>query len=260
MAKIYVLYKQTESMGGYVTKMGGYMNYNVGFIPGEYYDNRIEISKNNVTVLDEDLAKAWKFADSYSGTISVKFGTSINDDLQLLSSSEDNKVQYTLTDEDVALGILFNKTVMKKIIEDRFNEKLRELQLDASELERATWEVQRREASAYQADNSVSCSVLSTLALARSGSSGGMSSGSYFSGSLTVSQLATKVISKSDAYFTKLTGLLKEQQILGDIVDSCKTIADCHRVKHERFGVSMTALQQTEESISSSPATTKITF
>jgi hypothetical protein len=87
-----------------------------------------------------------------------------------------------------------------------------------------------------------------------------MSSGSYFSGSLTVSQLATKVISKSDAYFTKLTGLLKEQQILGDIVDSCKTIADCHRVKHERFGVGMTALQQTEESISSSPATTKITF
>ena len=64
-----------------------------------------------------------------------------------------------------------------------------------------------------------------------------MSSGSYFSGSLTVSQLATKVVSKVDTYLERLAGLLKEQQILEDKVSSCKTLPDCHRLRHEKFGV-----------------------
>jgi len=260
---MYILFKQTNiDHASYIKVLGIYMGYCIGKIEEEYNDNRVDLKSVNAVVLTEDQHKGWVFANCYSGVLKIKAGTGVFDEFSLMASWEPDgdKTVYNMTADDVIAGVNFNKIVMKKIIEDRFNERFKDLQFNSSELEKATWEEQRREAIAYQADNSASTPVLSILAPARSGSSGGMSSGSYFSGSLTVSQLATKVVSKVDTYLERLAGLLKEQQILEDKVSSCKTLPDCHRLRHEKFGVGMCQTQQLEESISETPLTLKIDF
>ena len=244
---MYILFKQGSPAPGWIKVLGAYLGYCSGKIEDENNDNRVDLGLIKAIVLTEDQHKGWIFANCYGGVLKIKVGTTVFDEFSLMASWEPDgeKTVYNMTADDEISAVTYNKIVLKKIIEDRFNEKFKELQLNASELEAATWEEQRREAIAYLADDTVSTPILSILAPARS---------------LTIAQLAPKVVSKVDAYHQKLAGLLKDQQNLEDEVDSCETIADCHRLRHEKFGFGMSYIQMIEESISKSPLTLKIDF
>ena len=243
---IHILFKPVNTPG-YIKVIGTYLNYSVGRIPDEYCDNRVELHKIDAIVIPENIAPGYKFADIYGDYVSVKKNTQLADDFSLLQSDEDQtiKVRYFLTEEDRQLGVTFNKIVMKKIISDRFTERLKELMFDASLLEKATWEEQKREALLYQSDNTANTPLIDILAIGRE---------------LTKEELVTKIINNVNTYNTSLANLLVEQQQLEQRLKACVTIADCHRLRHEKFGFSVSYQQQMDENIPTTPLTLQMDF
>ena len=243
---IHILFKP-QNVPGYIKVIGTYLNYAVGRIPDEYCDNRVELHKIDAIVIPENIAPGYKFADIYKDYLSVKKNTTIWDDFSLMLSDEDasEKVRYMLTEEDRMLGVEFNKLVMRKIISDRFTERLKELMLDASLLEKATWEEQKREALLYQSDNTINTPLIDILAEGRG---------------ITKSELVTKILTNVTNYNTSLANLLVEQQQLEQRVKACVTIADCQRLRHEKFGISLSHQQQLDENIPVTPLTLQMDF
>lgn len=250
MSDIYIIYRPSQQVGGYVEELGSYMNYCVGRIDELYIDGRIEISKINATVVDKDVALGWLFADAYSGRVSIKGETPAAKQMESVVGKLElgEKVKYDLTEEDKKNGALFNKALLNKIVEDRFTEKFRELQINASELEKASWSAQEAEARA------ASCwwkcipgatPVLDILAKARG---------------VSVDDMAEKILSHVESYNIKVATLLAEEQKLKEEIKKCQTLADCHWLRHLKFGVSLSGTQAKEKGVEDSPATLKIAF
>jgi hypothetical protein len=243
---IHILFKP-QNTAGYIKVIGHYLNYSVGRIPDEYMDNRVELHKIDAIVIPEEISRGFLFADIYKDYLSIRVESHIMDEFPTLQSDEPEsaKVRYTLTAEDRQLGVDFNKFVMNKIISDRFTERLKELMLDASLLEKATWEEQKREAMLYQSDNTASTPLIDVLSTGRG---------------LDKSELVNKILTKVADYNLKLANLLVEQQLLQDRVKACVTIPDCHRLRHEKFGVSVSYQQQMDENIEKTPLTLQMDF
>ena len=244
----HIIFKMGVDSPGYVTKLSTYLNYVIGRIPDEYDDNRVELKKMDAVVVPEEYSRGFIFADIYKEYISIRTVSSILDEFpELVSSSEteEEKVKYFLTDADRDLAVKFNKFVMLKVIADRFSEKMKNLTVDASDLEVATWEEQKREALLYQSDNTANTPLIDILATGRG---------------ITKLELVTKILNNVDSYKVKLANLLVEQQQLEQRVKACQTVADCHRLKHEKFGVSMSYQQQLDENIPTSPLTLSMDF
>ncbi len=245
---IHILYKSGVEVPGYVIKLSSYMNYYIGRIPNEYDDNRVELRKMNAIIIPEDIAPGFKFADIYKDYLSIRTVSSIMDEFPQFANSgetEAEKVKYFLTDEDRTISVKFNKFVMLKVIADRFSEKMKNLMVEASDLEVATWEEQKREALLYQSDNSANTPLIDILATGRG---------------ITKSELVTKILNNVEVYKTKLANLLVQQQQMEARVKACQTIADCHRLRHEKFGMSMSYQQQIDENVETSPLTLTMDF
>lgn len=246
---LHILFKPTTTPpAGYIRVIGTYMNYNIGRIEDIYCDHRVELNKIDAVVIPNDIAPGFKFADIYLDRMSIRKGSHIMQefpDLMQSDEPESEKVRYYLTAEDKELGVKFNKFVMNKIIADRFSERFKELFVDASILEKATWEEQKREALLYQQDNNAQTPLLDVLATGRN---------------ISKADLATKILNKVNEYNTKLANLLVEQQLLEQRVKACVTIPDCHRLRHEKFGVSVSYQQQQDENIPVTPLTLKMDF
>lgn len=244
----HIIFKMGVESPGYVIKLSAYLNYTVARIPDEYDDNRVELKKMNAVVVPEEYARGYIFADIYKDYISIRSVSHVMDEFpQFANSGETDaeKIKYYLTDTDREMAVKFNKFVMLKVIADRFSEKMKNLIVDASDLEVATWEEQKREALLYQADNTASTPLIDILATGRG---------------ITKDALATKILANVEAYKVKLANLLVEQQALEQRVKACQNIPDCHRLKHEKFGVSMSYQQQLDENIQTSPLTLAMDF
>jgi len=250
MSDLYIIYRPSEQVGGYVEELGSHMNYCAGRIDELYIDCRIEISKINAAVVDKDVALGWLFADAYSGKVSIKAETPAAKQMQHVIGELElgEKVKYELTEVDKKNGALFNEALLNKIVEERFTEKFRELQLNASELEKASWSTQEAEARA------ISCwwkcipgrtPVLDMLADVRG---------------ISVSDMAEKVLSNVESHNIKVATLLAEEQKLKEEIKKCQTLEDYHWLRHLKFGVSLTGEQAKDKGIEKSPATLKITF
>ena len=120
MSDIYIIYRPSEQVGGYVEKLGSYMNYFAGRIDELYIDGRIEISKINATVVDKDVALGWLFADAYSGRVSIKGETPAAKQMESVVGKLElgEKVKYDLTEEDKKNGALFHEALLNKIVEE----------------------------------------------------------------------------------------------------------------------------------------------
>jgi hypothetical protein len=117
--------------------------------------------------------------------------------------------------------------------------------VDASKLEKDTWEEQKREALGYQSDNTYPTPVIDILSQGRN---------------IDKSTFIQKIIDNVNTYNIKLANLLLEQQLLEQRVKDCVTLADCHRLKHEKFGVAMSKQQKEDENVESTPLTLKMDF
>jgi len=244
----HIFFKAHGEVPGYIQVIGMYLNYNYGRIADEYNDMRVELNKLGATVLSEDVAKGFVFADIYKDYISVRTNSHIMDEIPQLAESgetEAEKVKHFLTDEDKAAGVAFNKAAMKKVVADRFSERYKELMLDASTLEKDTWEEQKREAFGWMADEDYQTPIIDVLSTGRG---------------IDKSTFVQKIITNVTSYNTKLATLLLEQQLLEERIKACETIADCHRLKHEKFGIALSKQQREDENISTTPLTLKMDF
>ena len=244
----HIIFKITGNIPGYIRVIGSYMNYYYGRIDDIYDDMRLELDKLNASVITEEEGKGFIFADIYKEYISIRTNSSLMDEVPVLAESsetEEEKVKYTLTQEDRDMGVVFNKVVLLKVISDRFYTRHKDLMVDVSNLEKDTWEEQKREAFAYQLDNSYSTPVIDILSSGRG---------------IDKQVLVGKIISNVTSYNTKLATLLLEQQLLEQRVKDCVTLADCHRLKHEKFGIALSKQQREDEGIESTPLTLKMDF
>jgi adenylate kinase family enzyme len=225
-----------------------YLNYNYGRIADEYNDMRVELNKLGATVISEEVAKGFVFANIYKDYISVRTNSHIMDEIpQFAESSETEaeKVKHFLTDEDKAAGVEFNKMAMKKVVADRFSERYKELMLDASTLEKDTWEEQKREAFGWMADEDYQTPIIDILSTGRG---------------IDKSTFVQKIITNVTSFNTKIATLLLEQQLLEERIKACVTIADCHRLKHEKFGIALSKQQREDENIETTPLTLRMDF
>ncbi len=244
----HIFFKSHGEVPGYIQIIGMYLNYNYGRIADEYNDMRVELNKLGATVISEEVAKGFIFANIYKDYISVRTNSHIMDEIpQFAESSETEaeKVKYFLTDEDRSVGVAFNKVAMKKVVADRFSERYKELMLDASTLEKDTWEEQKREAFGWMADEDYQTPIIDILSTGRG---------------IEKSTFVQKIITNVTAYNVKLANLLLEQQLLEERIKACETIADCHRLKHEKFGIALSKQQREDENIPTTPLTLKMDF
>jgi hypothetical protein len=244
----HILFKVQGNTPGYIQVIGMYLNYNYGRIADEYNDMRVELNKLGAIIIPEEVAKGFVFADIYKDYISVRTNSHIMDEIPQLAESgetEAEKVKHYLTEEDRAAGVAFNKAAMKKVGADRFSERYKELMLDASLLEKDTWEEQKREAFGWVADEDYQTPIIDISSAGRN---------------IDKATFVQKIINNVTAYNTKLANLLLEQQLLEERIKACETIADCHRLKHEKFGVAMSKQQREDENVETTPLTLKMDF
>lgn len=249
MDDLYLIFKNTFQPDGYVEIIGTYLNYNVGKISKEFIDNRININKLKPLIIRKELAMVWRFADSYDGKVSIKKNTNVEQQLQdklsedqLNNLSTKGKIKYELSPQEIELAVEFNKLILYKIIEDRFSEKYLELCHYGSDLEKVSWAMQRREA---ESPEHVKKPILEILAKNRN---------------ISLQEMIDKVNKKVLAHDISIGNLLAEEQKLKMEVKNCKTIAECHRLRHLKFGISMSVKQMEYENVEISPATLKIIF
>jgi hypothetical protein len=244
----HILFKMRGEVPGYIKVIGSYMNYYYGRIEDVYDDMRLQLNELNAVVIPEEVGRGFIFADIYLDYVSVRTNSSMMDEIPVLAQSsetEEEKVRHTLTDDDKAIGVAFNKSVLLKVIADRFSERHKDLMVDVSKLEKDTWEEQKREAFGYQTDNTYPTPVIDILSQGRG---------------IDKTTLIQKIVDNVNAYNVKLANLLLEQQLLEQRVKSCVTLADCHRLKHEKFGVAMSKQQKEDEGVETTPLTLKMDF
>ena len=243
----HIVFKPNNNVPGYVKIMGTYLGYHIGRIEDEYYDSRVDFIHLDAVVISEDIAPGYKFADIYKDYVSMRLNATIIEDFPFLQSDEhpDTKVKYYLTDQDRELGVAFNKFILNKIVEDRFTQRLRELQVNASALEEATWNQQIKEAEGYLANSEYNTPIIDKL----------IEDTQY-----TKNEYANKILTRQNEYYIKLAEMLKEQRGIERKIKLCNTIADCHRLRHEKFGFTVSYQQQNDENIETTPLTLKMDF
>jgi hypothetical protein len=228
---MYLLFKTvSDQQLGIVKRAGHYLDYVLGFLDDSVKE-LVDISHLKATVIsDTDVALAWKFAGNYSGYLSVKANTLPEEQLQFLSSMEDEtiKAKYYLTDADKNNATKFMKIAMRKIVDEVYDKRLKEIDA-TSQLETTSWAQQRAEAEAYAVDNSSPTPMLTALATARA---------------ITTAEMVSKVSTAIDAYNTSIVTMLANKQIIEAKIKNCANLAECNVLLHTNFGYNMPANQQ----------------
>ena len=229
---MYLLFRTaSDPQLGIVKRAGQWLDFVVGFLDDSVKD-LVKIDHLNAVVIDDEaVALAWKFAGNYSGYVSVRANTLTNDQLDIISSAEDQsvKVKYYLTDDDKANGAAFMKIVLRKFLDDVYDKRMQHVNLGVTDLEQGTWLQQRTEAEAYSADNNTATPMLDALATARN---------------ITKAEMVQKVLSAVQTYNQKIAELLAAKQGVETEIKNCQTMADLNILMHQRYGYNMPAIQQ----------------
>jgi hypothetical protein len=236
---MYILFKAVnEQQLGIIQTAGRVLQYTVGYLPDTHTDI-IEYAHLKPKLLSDDVALAWKFFGAYNESISVRPATLQNDQLDVVASGEPTgeKVKYYFTDADKANAVAFMKEVMRMMLDDIYDKRFTRTNYSVSDLEAGTWAQQKAEAEAYAKSTSAPTPMLSTLAQARG---------------ITVAQMAAKVFDAVLVYNQTVANLLAAKQSVEAEIKACTTIADCNRLLHNRFEVSMPVKQARDEGITTS--------
>jgi hypothetical protein len=216
---------------GIIKRTGQWLDFVIGYLDDSVKDVVKIDHLNAVVIEDEAVALAWKFAGNYSGYVSVRANTLTNDQLNIISSVEDQslKVKYYLTDEDKYNGTKFMKIGLRKFLDEVYDRRLRHVNLGVTDLEQNTWPQQRSEAEAYNLDNAASTPMLDALAAARN---------------ITKAEMVQKVLSAIQNYNQQISDLLATKQGIESEIKNCLSMADLNILMHQRFGYNMPAAQQ----------------
>lgn len=247
MARQYILRKTSAILdkpgwvSGDLSNVAG--NYTLSWVEDENQDLRIQYDLLQFDVFDDTaVARAAMFSDAHAGTIKIKQGASIDDDNPMAGSSESNTQVYTMTSDDTANAITFNKHLFKRIIRERYEQKFLALNKPYAKYEQSIWEQQIKEVRDYETDSTVG-TVLSNIATARG---------------ITVADLVSKINTKRDAYNSAVATLLGQQKALEDEVDACTTMTALFVWRHNKGIAEAHSSIVTSEGLSAAPS--KITF
>jgi len=232
---MYILFSRVDDKTrGPIEVKGRWLTYDVGYIPNTHVDI-IPFKHLNVTVLPDDTALGWPYAEAWNNKLSIRGNTlqasRLNhiDQVSSLESSDD-KTKVDIGAEDLACGVLFFKAAMRKIIDDIYNSRFSKL-VDTP-FEMSTWATQQAEATAGSGP------LLTTLAAARS---------------ITVSEMAIIILNAASIYNTTIATLLASKQTIEGEIKACATISDCWVIMHTRLETHMPGPLATSLSIESEP-------
>lgn len=225
---MYILFKNVPDPElGLVKRAGSYLEYVVGFVDDSIKDIAKYEHLNPTIFESDDVALAWKFTNNWRGDISVKRGTTADEQLNFIVSSneqESYKTKYYLTDADKSNAIKFTKIVIRKMLDEHFDKQLKQINGEVSNLESISWTQQRAESNSYELDSNTPVPMLTALAEARG---------------ISVSEMSTKIQTAILEHSQKITNLLAKKQTFEQEVKSCTTIDDCVLFLHNRFGITM---------------------
>lgn len=233
---MYILFKAVnDRQQGIVQTVGRILQFTVGQLP-ETHTDIADYIHLNPRVLPEEVALAWKFFGAYKNSISVRAGTLQNEQLQILGSAEatGEKEKYYFTEADKVNATAFMKEVMRMMLDEVYDKRFVQENLTSSSLESSTWVEQRKEAEAYNKDQSAPIPMLTALANSRG---------------ITVQEMVEKVNAAVVAYNERIAQLLANKQAREQEIKMCQSIADCNRLLHNRFDLTMPVQQQQDEGI-----------
>jgi len=233
---MYLLFKSVEQRQlGIIKIVGTWMEFSIGYVPDTHTDI-IEFRHLNPKIISEAVAWAWMYIGAYRGTISVRTGTPQNQRLQLLSSHEatGEKTKYELTDQDTVNTVTLMREILRMKVNDIYDKRLLQLNMQVSALELSSWDQQKIEAQAYLAGDVNSQPLLSALATARG---------------ITLDQMVNKVIAARAIHSDNITDLLAQKQQIETEIKACASIADVTRLMHHRFELDMSQKQRDDEKV-----------
>jgi len=230
---MYILFKKVdEKTQRNIIHYGEWTLWTIGYIPETHVDI-LEYQHLNPTVLDDNVAKAWKFIGEYRDFITVKDNTVQMEQLDLMASEEEMvyKQKYYLSDTEKQNTVKLMKAIMRKWLDEVYDKRQQGLNLTTSDLEASSWAQQRAEAESFNPE-SPNAPMLQLLATARG---------------ITLQEMVNKVNSAVDEYNLKVATLLSQKQAVEQEIKSCQTIPDCNRLLHNRYDLQMPVQQMFDE-------------
>ena len=117
---MYILFKKVdEKTQRNIIHYGEWTLWTIGYIPETHVDI-LEYQHLNPTVLDDNVAKAWKFIGEYRDFITVKDNTVQMEQLDLMASEEEMvyKQKYYLSDTEKQNTVKLMKAIMRKWLDE----------------------------------------------------------------------------------------------------------------------------------------------
>lgn len=232
---MYLLFKSVNQQQlGIIKVIGSWMDYRIGYLP-DTHKEIVEYRHLNARVIGEEVAWAWMFFGAARTLISVRSGTPQNERLQVINSEEatGEKVQYQLTDADIANTTKLMQEAMYLILDEIFDKRLVQANIGSSILEQNSWLQQKTEAQLFL-NGETNLPMLQALAFARG---------------ITVGEMAAKVNDAVVAYNNNIATMLASKQQIETLIKTCVSIHDCNRLLHNKFGIEMPVKQRIAEGI-----------
>jgi hypothetical protein len=124
------------------------------------------------------------------------------------------------------------------MLDEVYDKRFVQANLPPSGLEGATWPQQKAAALAYSQDSTAEVPMLTALASARN---------------ITVSEMATKVLTALTNYNNTIAQLYATKQLRVEQIKACSSIADCNRMLHRHFDLHMPMKQTVDEGLQGEP-------
>ena len=222
-----------------MTKLGQFMQYHICFIE-ESRKHHYDVAALDGTIITEAEAKSIPFVTvGWQGFVNVRQGSTLDqigttDIFSSLEPNDDSKVTYFLTDDDILNTASLMRKFMRKMLNETYDRRYKELDLETGRLEVATWDQQKAEAEAFVADNTADVPMLTALAAARG---------------IAKLEMANKIIEKSNAYNTSVANLLASRQTIEAEIKTCDNIRKCNALMHRRFNIAAPNPQREQDDI-----------
>jgi len=245
---MYIYYRGAEKQNGYIKPLhlihGGYLveidDQNADYIDWGGIDYMKVVSETAATVgkkmYGRSYVEYWT-RDDDPNIISTTFRTTkmsngVTKDVDAEGYTW-TKVKRDLTADEVAAGLEIEKAVANGLATSWYIKSVKELDLQQSDFEMTLWVKQETQARAYQADGTTGV-LLQTLADARS---------------LSVADMAQKIVDKADAYEASVGAILGLLQEKREAIKACATMADMLAWRQQFLGIKTTTTTEELEAL-----------
>jgi hypothetical protein len=217
----------------------------------------VKISAPLLESLRPNLGRSFEEVPVLEATQGIQFFSEIRDEVSIFESSEvhwtwamedessslgvstspapeGTKIKRAMTAEEKSNTVSFMFRFAKEIIENEYSKKLRYI-TKVSELESATWEIQKHEARewlTYGDDASHVTPFLDYIATERG---------------FDKTTLSNKILEKSEEYQDRLSTMLVNSQKILKKFESCATVKELNVLFEDYFGIMMPTDQAVEE-------------